>query len=171
MTRLFVALTVAPAAVDAAERAIAPIRDAELRWVPNERWHVTVEFVGDGDPDETARQWSRRVAGICPLRLRLRGAGAFPSSRRGRVLWVGVDCNIESWHRLAADDQQPHMTIARSRRVADMTDMVVALAGHRGPEWVADEVVLFDSTSGAADGGGPRYSVIGRFPLDGAAVS
>ena len=171
MTRLFVALTVPDTASEAAERSIAPIRDSELRWVPKERWHVTVEFIGAADPEDTARQWSHRVEGIAPMRVRLAGAGAFPKMRRGTVLWVGVECNPDHWHRLAADDQQPHMTVARSRRPTDMTDVVATLADHAGPEWIATEVVLFDSQSGGADDGGPSYSAIHRFPLTGPPIS
>jgi 2'-5' RNA ligase len=170
MTRLFVALTVPDAARDAAQQSIAPIRDSELRWVPKERWHVTVEFIGEADPAVTARQWSQRIDGIAPFRLRLAGAGAFPKVRKGTVLWVGVECNPDEWHRLAADDQQPHMTVARSRRPTDLTDVVATLADHAGPAWTATEVVLFDSQSGR-DGGGPVYSVIDSFPLSDPTIS
>ena len=165
MTRLFVALTVPAAAAEAAERVIAPLRDSEWRWVPTDRWHVTVEFIGDADPGESAQRWARRVDAIAPLGVRLAGAGAFPRVRSGRVLWIGVDCDVQAWQRLAGDDQQPHMTVARSRRSVDMTDTVEALAGHRGPEWIAAELVLFDSRPG------PVYTAIDRFPLGGPAFS
>ena len=128
---------------------------------------MTVEFIGAADPEETARQWSHRVESIAPMRVRLAGAGAFPKMRRGKVLWIGLECNPDHWHRLAADDQQPHMTVARSRRPTDMTDVVATLADHSGPEWIANEVVLFDSQSGGADDGGPLYSAIDRFRLSG----
>jgi len=171
MSRLFVALTVPADAADAVEQLLAPIRDRVVRWVPKERWHLTVEFIGDADPADIVRRWTRRARDSAPLRLRLAGAGSFPQVRRGRVLWVGVECDIDEWQRLAGDDQQAHLTVARSRQPTDMTDSVQALARHSGPPWTATEVVLFDSKAGQATDGGPLYTVVDRFPFGTSAVS
>ncbi len=165
MSRLFVAMVPPRPAVAALERAVAAVRDEPWRWVPPERWHLTLEFIGDTDADEVARRWARRARDAAPLRLHLAGAGAFPLVRRGQVLWVGLAGDIDKWQRLAGDDQPPHLTIARSKRPVDMTAAVMALAAHRGPAWTATEVVLFDSQPGRAADGGSRYRVVERFPL------
>jgi 2'-5' RNA ligase len=81
------------------------------------------------------------------------------------VLWIGVHCDVDLWQSLAGDDQQPHMTVARSRRSVDMTDTVETLAGHHGPEWIATELVLFESLPG------PMYVPLDSFPLGGPPVS
>ncbi len=100
------------------------------------------------------------------MRLHLAGAGAFPQVRHGRVLWAGLAGDVGAWQRLAGgDDQQPHLTIARSKRPVDMTAAVIALATHNGPSWTATEAVLFDSQPGRADEGGRLYTVVERFPL------
>ena len=124
---------------------------------------MTLEFLGDADAEEVARRWTRRARDAAPMRLQLAGAGAFPLVRRGRVLWVGLAGDTVAWQRLAGDDQQPHLTIARSRTPSDMTAAVMALAAHSGPEWTATEAVLFDSQPGRAVDGGPLYTVVERF--------
>jgi 2'-5' RNA ligase len=163
--RLFVATVVPPPAAAALERAIAAVRDRPWRWVPPERWHLTLEYLGDADAEDVASRWARRTRVATPMRLHLAGAGAFPHVRRGKVLWMGLAGDVVAWQRLAGDDQQPHLTIARSPRPADMTAAVLALAAHDGPEWMATEVVLFDSLPGRAIDGGPLYTIVERFPL------
>ena len=165
MSRLFVAMVAPPPAVAALERAVAALGDESLRWVPSERWHLTLEYLGDADAEETARRWARRARDAAPMRLHLAGAGAFPHMRHGRVLWIGLAGDIEAWQHLAGDEQQPHLTIARSRRPADMTAAVVALAAFDGPAWTATEAVLFDSRPGQSGDGGPLYTVVERLPL------
>ena len=165
MSRLFVAMVPPRAAVAALERDVAAVQSEPWRWVPPERWHVTLEFVGEADADEVARRWARRAGDAVPMRLHLAGAGAFPVARRGRVLWAGLAGDIVAWQHLADDDQQPHLTVARSKQPVDMTTTVIALANHEGPSWTATEAVLFDSQPGRAADGGPLYTVVERFPL------
>jgi len=156
MARLFVALEIPPAAAAALEQTVAALRDQPLRWVTPQRWHLTIEFLGDADVDQTASIWRQRAHEAAPMRLHLAGAGAFPNVHHGTVLWIGTAGDSDAWRRIAGDDQQPHLTIARSRRPANMTAAVNALAAYEGPEWTATEVVLFDSQPGKADDGGHR---------------
>ncbi|MGZ4723552.1 MAG: RNA 2',3'-cyclic phosphodiesterase [Ilumatobacteraceae bacterium] len=165
MSRLFVAMVLPLPAIAALERDVAAVRTKAWRWVPPERWHVTLEFVGEADAEEVTRRWASRVRHTAPMRLRIAGAGAFPVARRGRVLWAGLAGDIGAWQRLAGDDQQPHLTIARSNRPVDMTGAVTALATHHGPSWTATEAVLFDSQPSRAAEGGSTYTVAARFPL------
>lgn len=73
-----------------------PLRDLEpaLRWTPADRLHLTVKFLGACAPDQIAvigaalRDVARNHAGV-PLVVR--GAGAFPTLRRPRVVWAGVE--------------------------------------------------------------------------------
>ena len=94
--RSFVAVDVeAPvhAAVAALQAELARVR-ADVRWVRAEGMHVTLKFLGSV---EAARLERVRVAladaltNQPALEVRVHGAGAFPSLRRPRVLWVGLD--------------------------------------------------------------------------------
>jgi 2'-5' RNA ligase len=141
----------------------------ELRWVPPARWHVTVEFLGECGPHEVERQlnrWAVRAGRCEPLRLSLAGAGTFPQAWRARVFWAGLDVDAAAWRRLAHHAQQPHLTLARTKKeAADVTGMVDELSSYAGPEWVAEDVGLVESHLRGGSDRGPRYEVIERFPL------
>ena len=134
--RLFVALRL-PADVAAhAESALAPVRVEHPgpRWVPPERWHLTLAFHGEVPDDKVAGladKLARRVLRHGPLELRLRGSGHF--SRR--ALWLGVDGDLDRMRSLARDvtaDGSPfraHLTVARLRGGVDPAPARTALAG------------------------------------------
>lgn len=106
----------------------------EAKWVKPENFHFTLRFLGDL-PEERLDLLMRSVAesvrGEAAFDLTLTGLGAFPSSRKPRVLWVGTDVGGEALGRLArlvetklrserfgrADKKfSPHLTVARWRR-------------------------------------------------------
>ena len=58
---------------------------------------------------------------------------------------------------------QPHLTLARCRMPADVTELVAALAGYQGPPWTADRIHLVRSRLGATEY--PRYATLGSWPL------
>ena len=58
---------------------------------------------------------------------------------------------------------QPHLTLARCRMPADVTELVAALADYQGQAWTADRVHLVRSRLGATEG--PRYSTLASWPL------
>ncbi len=136
--------------------------------MPSSRWHVTLEFLGDCGPHERDRQllrWERRARRSRPLRLGLSGAGAFPKSVGARVLWVGLQGDLDGWRRLAAYDQQPHVTVARTRERSDLTAVVGELDGYQGPIWTATELAVVESHLRSRGDRGPRYEPLEFFSL------
>jgi RNA 2',3'-cyclic 3'-phosphodiesterase len=179
MVRLFSAIELPdPVRADLAER-LRDIRDADtaLRWVPPERWHLTLGFYGDREHADRRSAWFRRqAAGLTPCRLRLRGAGRFPG-----VLWVGVNpaetrdavalrrmgTALNADNDASEHDFAPHVTIARWRRGAEGNRSAVRvvhdLAEYHGSWWTVSEVVLFRSDQTGADG--PVYTPLDRVTL------
>ncbi|MGI8578171.1 MAG: RNA 2',3'-cyclic phosphodiesterase [Nocardioidaceae bacterium] len=149
--------------VDAA-RAAHP----ELRWVKPARWHVTCEFMGESGPHEVDRQlrrWEKRARRSMPLRLQLAGVGTFPKTWMAKVLWVGLGGDVESWRKLAAYGNDPHLTLARTRQRTDLTGVVDELLSYAGPAWTAEQVAVIESHLGGAPDGGPHYEVLEAFTL------
>jgi 2'-5' RNA ligase len=164
-------------------RAVNTGLDAGLRWVPPERWHITLGFYGDREHADRRGVWFRRQAtGLAPARLRLRGAGRFPG-----VLWVGVN-PMEARDTVAlrnlagalnADNNAgqheftAHVTVARWQRGAAGSSSAVRavhhLADYHGGWWAATDVVLFrsDQTGGADAAAGPVYTALDRVTLAG----
>lgn len=94
--RLFVAFDVPAAVRDQAEAASAPWHERypRAKWVPKQNQHVTLKFLGSTWPRlvEWVKQTVEGVAGASePFETRVTGLGAFPSPRRARVLWAGLE--------------------------------------------------------------------------------
>jgi len=131
--RLFVAVAIPAGTADAVEAAIGTWREAfpRARWVPRENWHVTLAFLGSTSPRLVpwVLEQLAEVAERTPVfETRVRGLGAFPSTDRARVLWVGLEDDPGSIHGLATavrralarefpPEARPfsaHLTVARS---------------------------------------------------------
>ncbi|MGH9013773.1 MAG: RNA 2',3'-cyclic phosphodiesterase [Acidimicrobiia bacterium] len=176
MTRAFVAV-VPPAevldAIDALGRPPVP----GARWSTRAQWHVTLQFLGNRADVEavTVALGALSVGGgpVC-----LGGAGAFPSERRGRVLWVGareggpllvqlsaaVGALLRPLgHDPEAREYHPHVTLARCKTPTDLREVVAGLAdGPVGPAWDVRDVVLFESRTRRE---GAEYLERARFGL------
>ncbi len=180
MVRLFSAIELpAPVRDELADRLTA-VRSAspDLRWLPPERWHITLGFYGDREhPDRRGAWFRERARSLRPSRVRLRAAGRFPG-----VLWIGVNAldgdNAAALRRLAGmlGDEHldqlafvPHVTVARWKRGRAgneaATRAAAALDGYRGQWWLTSEVVLFRSDP-TPDG--PVYTALDRVALSGA---
>lgn len=121
---------------------------AGARWVPAENLHVTLAFLGETDrASDVADALTQIAAGVAAPDVTLGGAGAFPSQRRARVLWLGLadDGTLGRAAGLVADALRPlgfrpedrafsaHLTIARLKTPAavDLTDRDVRPIGFR----------------------------------------
>ncbi len=130
--RLFVATDVPEDVRAHVETAVAPIRarHPKARWVPSRNQHVTLKFLGSTWPRLVERVIStvREVAGAhAPFETRVAEVGAFPSPRRARVLWVGLEDPAGRLAAIAGDLDAalaedfrperraftPHLTVAR----------------------------------------------------------
>lgn len=152
-----------------------------LRWAPTLSWHLTTVFCAAAPLDglDDLRAGLGLVAGRCPpVGLALAGAGRFGD----RVLYARVDDPTSGLTSLAAgcvaaaraaglavDDRpyRPHLTLARGRPGARLAPLVDALAGCRGPQWTADELVLVRSRPGAGPAGGSEHVRLAAWPLTG----
>jgi RNA 2',3'-cyclic 3'-phosphodiesterase len=130
--RLFVASEVPEGIRAAVAGAVAPVRERfpKARWVPPQNQHVTLKFLGSTYPrlvDWVTATVGEVASRHAPFTTRVEGLGAFPSARRARVLWAGLDNRGSAFERLAADLDEalskefkaekraftPHLTVAR----------------------------------------------------------
>ena len=180
--RLFVAFEVPQRERDAVEVAIAPLRERHprARWVPRENWHVTLKFLGATWPRlvEWVHTTVGEVAAVHPaFETRLRGLGSFPSARRARVLWVGLDDGGGAMAELAqaldgalAREFKPenrafsaHLTVARSDPPVELPESFVDTpVGGEG--FRVERLVLFRSHLKRP---APLYEPLASLPLGG----
>ncbi|MDI6893228.1 MAG: RNA 2',3'-cyclic phosphodiesterase [Bacillota bacterium] len=182
--RLFVAVELPPSlrrALGELVRHLAESR-ADVKWVEEENFHLTLKFLGEVDPArlaELAEALARAAGEMKPFTFEAAGTGAFPSPGRARVVWVGVGRGAGELGRLAAavDSQladlgfapesrpfSPHLTVGRVRSPRGATDLARALeqASFPAREVAVEEIVLFQSALGRS---GPVYTPLGRHRL------
>jgi len=178
--RAFVAVVPPPTALAPLVRAVDGLRATyAATWVPEERLHMTLAFLGDVTEDTADRvaDGLRDVAAARePFALRLRGGGAFPRPHRARVLWAGLDGDLDALASLARATRRaaraarvdlerkpyvPHVTVARLRHGGDMRAAVEVLDAVDGDAWDVTEVVLMRSVLGPR----PSYEPLARAAL------
>jgi 2'-5' RNA ligase len=177
---LFVAIEVPDAAKAVMREAFGPWRERfpAARWVPSENQHVTLKFLGSTWPRLAA--WvPDRVAEVAAhhdgFQTRVSGVGAFPSARKARVVWAGLDDRggrlAEIAHALdaalarefKAENRafRAHLTVARSDPAITLPDAFEGTALESEP-FDVERLVLFRSHLQRP---APRYEPLARFPL------
>ncbi len=188
--RLFVAIELPPAVIDAAARLVGELREREahlasqarITWVTPERMHLTVQFIGEAAETLTRGIDDALTApfDLSPFVVAFGGVGLFPAPGRPRVIWAGVRAGGTSLGTLQEqvasrllplgvrpDDRpfRPHLTLGRVREAAGLRADNL-LEGHvdsaLGLAHIT-HVTLFESRQG---GGPPRYVVRRRTPLE-----
>ena len=160
---------------------------ARIGWVPEERLHLTLLFLGDLGADARTLVTRAAVEAATTSRPFVWGVGApgaFPSTARPRVLWAGVTPGAEevaalrsrlverlAAHGVRTDDEGtfvPHVTLGRVRgrgAVRDADPAVFAPQGERPPATTrATRVETFVSESGPI---GIVHRVVGTAVLGG----
>ncbi|AJF63473.1 RNA 2',3'-cyclic phosphodiesterase [Streptomyces vietnamensis] len=168
--RVFVALAPPDDAKDELARELRPAYEAypRMRWNRIEDWHITLAFLGEL-PVATVPLLRPPLAEIAaarkPLELALRGGGHFDD----RVLWSGIDGDLDGLHALATEVRtvvkecgipfedrplRPHLTLARARRddATSVREAAAGLAGFTGRRWPAERLHLVGSNYGRGPG-------------------
>lgn len=139
---------------------------ADVRWVPVGNIHLTLKFFGnitEAQVKAVQEAITPVARGQRPFSLLITEAGAFPSPRSPRVVWLGVGGDLEILRdfqrRLEAvlaplgfppEDRpfSPHLTLGRVKSPAGRNALVQALVSlppPGAPPFQVKEVVLFRS--------------------------
>ena len=113
---------------------------AKMKLVEIENIHFTLRFLGDTSLTRIEEMKSSLIQiQVDPFEIVVHGVGAFPNSRRPRVIWIGVNQNAERIRDLKIEIDSrlkefgykpekkrftPHATIARVRFVKDAEKLV-----------------------------------------------
>jgi len=94
--RLFVGINFPKKQRAKMHRAARALRDQELpvRWVDPDNFHITLKFLGEvrrEQVDDVMSGIERAASSTKPFHTAIGGFGAFPTVRRPRVIWLGVE--------------------------------------------------------------------------------
>jgi len=141
-----------------------------VRWVRPEGIHLTLKFFGNV-PEEKIPLLAQAASSVAQkfgaFRLRLAGLGAFPSERRPRVVWTGLQGDIKELTRLQQQLEEafvplgfppegrpfvPHVTLGRvksNRGLAKLRHLIEVNRKSVGQGWEeirVDYLILYKST-------------------------
>ncbi len=156
--------------------------DADVKWVRPDGIHLTLKFLGSVG-EETLAEISLAIAPVIadwdPLNLRIHGLGCFPSKRKPRVIWTGVDQEngeVSSLQK-AVENRiakisppeprpfTPHLTLGRVQSVKGVGSLIQAIDQFQDVEigiFRVEEVFLFKSELKPT---GAIYSKLKTYPM------
>ena len=164
--RLFVALDIPEdvrAAVAAFVEKLRPLCRA-AHWVRIENAHVTLKFIGEvslGKFEEIKKALTH-IRLDAPIYMIFRGTGFFPSQRRPRVFWAGIEAGSElaalagtveaTLENLGIEKEErafsPHLTLARMESPKNLQALRQAIAAADSLDFgsdIASEFYLYQS--------------------------
>lgn len=181
--RLFIAIAIPDEIRSAFAAFLQDFRDIapQVKWVRAENLHVTLKFLGNTDVGklEQIENALKAVRNSQPVTLEFYGLGFFPSEKRPRVLWAGLDSSANlrplaedidrSMYQLGFPPEErpftPHLTLARFNPPGLPPKLSQAVKQHasRGfGSFTAREFHLIESKLKST---GAEYTTVQSFPF------
>lgn len=176
--RLFLAVFPPPAAQKLAAQEIEKLRRAGdgVSWVKPDNLHYTLRFIGDVGEDGAKRvaEAAREAAAAHDaFGVAFGPPGAFPTAKKARVIWLGLNHGNEPFAQLAASletalekrgfepegrEFSPHLTLGRVREAADWTSRLVTAGAPEGnaARFAVEAIAVVESQLSS---GGSIYTV------------
>ncbi len=185
MIRSFIAIDLP----EETRKALAAVQEqlkqsrARVRWVRANSIHLTLKFLGNIHPDQVediALAVAEEVRDEPPITLGATGLGAFPSRRKPRVIWIGMEGEVQRFTRIQARVEnaleplgfvrekrpfRPHLTIGRvkdRRRLQSLIDAMATLDMPQFDSFDVTEIILYKSDLRPT---GAIYTKLHRMPL------
>jgi len=177
MIRLFIAAELPGAVRDVV--GVSQIRlqhlDKRVRWVNPNGAHLTLKFLGDVEEHLAVDVVSRVRKAVCqesPVILQPGPFGAFPGPEQARVIWLGIEGQVEGLTRIYNVLESalvpmgfpkerrrfsPHVTVGRARR-KPISVFLEQVAPIGAVHFKVDRVVVMSSDLGP---GGADYRPLG----------
>jgi 2'-5' RNA ligase len=159
------------------------ILQGDIRWTNPKGMHLTLKFFGSIFPGQVAAICGTVepiVAQAMPLALEVKTLGAFPGTKRPRVIWLGIQGDVEPLVGLqreidrklfdcgfGAEERpfRPHLTLGRVRpsgKVAGLEDVAARENDYASGSFTAGGLGLWKSDLTPR---GAIYTELARFPF------
>lgn len=185
MWRLFIAVPL-PAAVRELMGNLEvqlKLHDWPVKWVDPDLAHITLKFLGNtasGRVPEILRAVESVIQQHAGADVATGQIGAFPSTKRTRVIWLGLDGDFSPIAELARGVDavaatlgfereerpfRPHITLGRLRRGKTPPDDFEQVVQALDTSSVAVELNRVQLVRSVLGHGGPAYSTLAEWPL------
>jgi len=157
----------------------------DIRWVRPQGIHLTLKFFGtisESDVANISRVVENTTSTIAPFTLGIKRVGAFPDVKRPRVLWLGMDGDVDTLillqkevdaelHKYGFEKEdrtfRPHLTLARikdPRGLIGLAKIMVKRENYEAGSFSAAGLNLFKSELTPK---GAIYTKLAYFPFGG----
>ena len=186
MIRSFIAIDITDEIRDAIGKVSYQIKanlpGIPLRWVAPQNIHLTLRFLGEISQDQITCLVQNSQAVLTKFScttIGFAGIGAFPSSRRARIIWIGINSSPElsplilelnevlATCQISKEDKlfSPHLTLCRLRNLstfdyAKVNSVLSSLKVGSLGSFQVDSVKLYKSDLTPT---GPVYTCIHNF--------
>ncbi len=173
---------------DDIRRAVAELIDelrkteADVKWVPADKIHITLTFLGNTDDSLIPKikdRISKKLSHFNAFYIKIVGVGCFPSEKRPRVLWVGIEISdalrsiqkdidteaAELGFALEERPFSPHLTIGRVRSQKGIAELSGTFAKFRSSDFGTVEVKSIQVMKSELKPAGAEYTSIAEIPL------
>lgn len=158
---------------------------ARVKWVEEVNLHLTLKFLGEvpvARQEQIVQALGLAVEKVPAFTLAWRGLGAFPTPRKPRVVWAGLERESPELVRLQRrverrlaqlgfpEETRPyqgHVTLGRLRDPRETGQLPALLAGQAGRELGSSTVSGISLMQSILTPGGPLYREVAAFPLEG----
>ena len=158
----------------------------EVKWIRVDNIHLTVVFMGNINSEDIGAI-GKEIQKVClrygPFDVSLHALGCFPNRRKPRVIWLGLDGDLNrmAFFRDHLQDAlrpfgikeekrryRPHLTLGRTRksyrRSSSLEDYIMRYEDLTGPVCSLNELILFKSDLKPS---GAVYTKLKSWPLSG----
>jgi 2'-5' RNA ligase len=144
-------------AIASIQNRLRKLIQGDIRWVRPEGIHLTLKFFGDISGDDVANIATvvgKAAENEAPFSLAVGGAGVFPDPHRPRVLWLGMNGDVERLRvfqkalelalmqiGLPREERpfRPHLTLGRIRTAKGLIGLARVL--EKGEEYTAGRFI------------------------------
>lgn len=156
---------------------------AKVKWVAPKNIHLTLQFLGDVGVEvleEMAGLLQVAFSDYSPFEVKLYGLGAFPSPKKPRVVWVGMQAGVlefkavsDAVHQVTQDfgfkrekrPFRPHVTLGRVRNPGISSDISMALQKTEEAGAGSCQIDMVHLVASELRPTGPVYTTLDSFPL------
>ncbi|MDA4116934.1 MAG: RNA 2',3'-cyclic phosphodiesterase [Thaumarchaeota archaeon] len=181
--RAFLAFETSPTVIDnllAVEEELRKTK-ADVKLVDRENLHFTVKFLGE-IPENVVAEIDKRIGGLALAKMEVgvRGLGAFPDTRRPRVVWAGVSRQdepaasksaqevIDALRGVGEEDERryhPHITVARVRSPRNQEELVKVIRDYSDSDFGRTTITALKLKSSTLTPNGPIYRDVREYAL------